>query len=305
MRKQYLYSYVYRVTNKKNGKYYIGLRSCNCDPYLDDYMGSGILICKSIQKHGIEYFEKEILKIFNNRPEAALFEAVMVDEYVLLDPLCLNLKAGGEIETWYSYETCKKISNSIKEAYRNDPTYSLRVSANVKKAYCEISGYREAISKMRKRVLADPVHREKALKAVRLSFATTDRAINSKAGLNDPKVKLKRSRIAKSYCATEKGKANLSKATKNTIYMNKDGETCRIDKNRTDEFLLLGWKIGSALIVTLDTRAKLSEVVSGRIWMYNTELQKNIRAKPDQINDLLIFGWLKGHRRWKPEIKNS
>jgi hypothetical protein len=304
MRKQYLHSYVYKVTNIKNGKYYIGLRSCDCDPYLDKYMGSGILIELEIQHHGIEFFKKEILKIFDNRKDAALFEAEMVDEWVLLDPLCLNLKAGGEIETWYSYETCKKISKSIKAAYENDPTYALRVSASIKKAYCEIPGYREGVSEMRKRVLADPAHREKAIKAVRLSFANTDRVTNAKAGLNRPEVKSKRSKIAKSYCATEYGKANLSKATKNTIYMNKDGETRRIDINKMEEYVRLGWNAGSALSVTEDTRTKLGKVALGRVWMYNNNLQRNMRAKPDQVNDLLELGWLRGHRKWKPQLQN-
>ena len=71
-----MYYTIYKITNKINGKQYIGAHKT--DDLKDNYVGSGTYVKRAIKKHGWERFEKEILFVFDSRK----------DTY--------NLKIGGE-----------------------------------------------------------------------------------------------------------------------------------------------------------------------------------------------------------------
>lgn len=55
------YGYVYEITNKINGKTYVGCRKLSLDRYWRQYMGSGIAIISSINKYGKDNFVKSLL----------------------------------------------------------------------------------------------------------------------------------------------------------------------------------------------------------------------------------------------------
>jgi len=73
------YHYVYRLENIDNNKYYIGCRSCSCDPKSDNYFSSSKLVKKLIKNGNI--FNKTILKVFNNREDAILYEMFLHEKY--------------------------------------------------------------------------------------------------------------------------------------------------------------------------------------------------------------------------------
>jgi hypothetical protein len=87
------YHYIYKIS-RFDGKYYIGLHST--DNLEDGYFGSGQLLWKSIKKHGKENHVKEILEFLPSRKALKLREKEIVNEELLGDKLCMNLKLGGE-----------------------------------------------------------------------------------------------------------------------------------------------------------------------------------------------------------------
>lgn len=110
--------------------------------------------------------------------------------------------------------------------------------------------------------------------------------------------KEKRSKAAKNYAATELGQTNLSMATKDSVYINKDGETKRVQKDILDSYLSDGWVLGNGNEVKTETREKLGLVAKGRKWMHYPDLQKNRRIEPEHVDTFLSLGWLMGYIKW-------
>lgn len=92
-----MYHILYRLTNKINGKYYIGIHSSdsNVIDFDDGYRGSGILINLAKEKHGKHNFERTVLASFDNRDDACNAEIETLKD-CLNDSLCYNLAPGGD-----------------------------------------------------------------------------------------------------------------------------------------------------------------------------------------------------------------
>lgn len=84
---------IYKITNKVNGKIYIG--SHKTKNINDGYMGSGKYLNYAIKKHGIENFFKEILFVFNNPTDMYNKESEIVNDDFLAEENTYNLKRGG------------------------------------------------------------------------------------------------------------------------------------------------------------------------------------------------------------------
>ncbi len=84
---------VYKTTNQVNGKFYVGTHKTV--DLNDDYLGSGTLLGKAIEKYGVENFKREILFVFDNPEEMFAKEAEIVTEDFLSENNTYNLKRGG------------------------------------------------------------------------------------------------------------------------------------------------------------------------------------------------------------------
>jgi len=88
------YHYIYKTTCIITNKFYIGMHST--DNLEDGYIGSGKRLWYSINKHGKENHTCEILEFLESRDLLKERERELVNEELLLDIMCMNLKLGGE-----------------------------------------------------------------------------------------------------------------------------------------------------------------------------------------------------------------
>jgi len=106
---------VYIITNKVNGKQYVGDHSTND---LDDqYMGSGILLKKAYNKYNKKIFNKKILEQFNSKEDAFFAQEKWINEYNTLVPNGYNIspKGGNGISGCHSKETIEKLRTPKSE----------------------------------------------------------------------------------------------------------------------------------------------------------------------------------------------
>lgn len=84
---------IYKITNLKNGKVYIGKHKTK--DLNDGYMGSGKHLKNAIAKYGIDNFKKEILFQFDDESNMNAKEADLVTEEFCLRDDTYNLCPGG------------------------------------------------------------------------------------------------------------------------------------------------------------------------------------------------------------------
>lgn len=87
------YHYFYKITNLLNDKTYLGVHTTN--NLMDGYVGSGKILKKSYEYHGVEYFQKEILLFFETEEEMYEYELAQVTGEIVNDKNYYNVSSGG------------------------------------------------------------------------------------------------------------------------------------------------------------------------------------------------------------------
>ena len=106
---------IYKITNKLNGKIYIGKHQTK--DLNDGYMGSGKHLKYAINKYGIENFKKEYLFQFDNESDMNAKEAELVTEEFCLREDTYNLCVGGQ--GGFSYINNNSDLISKRDTYEN------------------------------------------------------------------------------------------------------------------------------------------------------------------------------------------
>lgn len=111
-----MYYTVYKISNKIDGKIYIGSHKTRS---LDDgYMGSGKYLKYAQEKYGIENFTKEILFIFDAPDLMYAKEAELVTEEFIALENTYNIKLGGNGGFDYLNDNMLNNSNKTEEQLR-------------------------------------------------------------------------------------------------------------------------------------------------------------------------------------------
>jgi group I intron endonuclease len=122
------YHFIYKTTNLLNDKYYVGMHSTS--NLKDGYLGSGKRLRYSIRKYGVQNFKLEILEWFDTREALVNRETQLVNEDLLKDEMCLNLKPGGS-GGWSSEEqrlNAAKSNQKQKWLKENDKEWNINRS---------------------------------------------------------------------------------------------------------------------------------------------------------------------------------
>lgn len=217
---------IYKVTNKINGKLYIGAhKTKNLD---DGYLGSGKYLNYSINKHGIENFEKEILYVFDTTKEMYAKEAELVNEEFIAESNTYNLRIGGM--GGFDYINHSGLNGTDigvqrrKELLKNDPIWAAEFNATRNEG---IRKYKKTISSEEWTRRGKKANKTMLQRYGKHSFTGKTHSEETKAIMS------------------AKAKERLKDPTKNsqygTCWIHNNRVSKKIDKNDLNEHLIEGW----------------------------------------------------------------
>lgn len=216
--------YIYRITNKINGKTYIGQHKYK--KLNDKYMGSGKLIKRAIEKYGLENFKKEIL-VFNvpKKEHADILEKTFIASEREKGKAEYNIADGGNGGKIYDVAPFKGEHHS--EEARRKMSEAKKGKPSAFKGKCHSEETKRKMSEARK---GRPSNR----KGVHLS----------------DEIKMNMSEAHKGHTASEETRKKMSKAQKGK-HMSEDAKRKISEANK-----------GHA--VSEETKKKISESKKGK-----------------------------------------
>jgi hypothetical protein len=115
-----MYYTVYKITNKVNGKIYIGVHKT--EELNDGYLSSSDIVAYAIKKHGKDSFTKEIIYFAKSEEDMFNKEAELVNEAFVQRKDTYNIKCGGN-GSWTVWNKSKEAFAARSKGGKNSPTH--------------------------------------------------------------------------------------------------------------------------------------------------------------------------------------
>lgn len=193
--------FVYKTENILNSDYYIGIhKTKNIN---DSYLGSGIIINKSIKKYGKENFIRKILYFGIDYNDIYDKERELVTEETLKDIKCLNLTIGGLKGSFFRINERVKIDPEykkfIKEKIRLSKTQKVldKQAESLKKYFSNIEN-RKHLSEVHKNRYLNIDNRKEISNKTKIKMQTSEMREKMSKLFKD-KMKLKNGDIVKYF----------------------------------------------------------------------------------------------------------
>lgn len=281
---------VYYLKNKINNKVYFGVTSADNpeNRWKELYRHNNNKLHQDLLEYGLNNFDKDIIKEFNNSKEALKLESEFITKYDTTNSLKgYNIFTNKE----NSHHNSEYLENlSKRTSGKNNPRYGVALSEETRKKISESEKGRilseetkQKISKANKNKIISEETRQKlskALKGRQFSEETKKKMSEARKGKKMPK----------------ETKEKRSKIQSNMIWINKDGKSSCIQKEDLDKYLSKGWIKGRGKLKKhKEDTSNYSKVASERIWLHKenkkTHCNKNNNKK---IIELLNNGWKLG-----------
>lgn len=220
------YFLIYKITNLTNNKVYIG-KHITYDKN-DDYFGSGKLIRRAVEKHGIQNFKKEILFECSNEEEMNQKEKEIVNEKFVKSKNTYNLKIGGDGGFDFINTNCRD------KLYKNQK----RASETMHKLLKDNEEWRKFYLDRHKKAMSKQEVRDKMSKSIKAERAKNGSWWTGKKHKEESKLK-----IGKASSIHQCGSGNSHYGTV-WIYNEELKQSKSIKKEDLEKYLSLGWKKG-------------------------------------------------------------
>lgn len=317
----YRYHYFYMITNLLNNKIYCGIHSTN--NLHDNYMGSGKALHAAYKKYGMDNFKKEIVKFFDTREEALLYESEIVNQEFVNRLDTYNLCCGGNDKAIIhnsNEERLKKQSESNK-GKKLSPEH---IEKMVKSKTGTIGIYNKTLNKskyIKKEYLEEYLNDGWCIGGKPVSQEVKDKLRIAVTGTHHTEETKKRcGEISKLAWSNPEYRNNMKEKISKLIWIhNKELRIRkRVTKEYIQEYLDCGWQIGFAF--EKKPPKKKYVPIPEEIQKQNKERSNAARrgsklmegpnkelkyVKKDELDIFLQNGWIFHKRQHTNETKNK